>query len=67
MNQGNHKPSAIVKMFWCYSQTNSLGHHVDLDPKHATLFLGWRSLQAEVPTCELHGELHFDLMTKRHS
>ena len=42
---------------------HSLCHHADFDSKHAALLLGRRSLQAEVPTCELHRELHFDLKT----
>lgn len=45
-----------------------LCHHVDFDSKHPALLFGRRPLQAEVPTCKLHGELHFDLTTdEKHS
>lgn len=48
-------------------RTCLLCHHIDFDSKHPTLLFRRRSLQAEVPTCEFHGELHFDLMMNKHS
>lgn len=48
--------------FKLIAKKHSLCHHVDFDSKHPTLFFGRCSLQAKVPTCELHGEFHFDLM-----
>lgn len=44
--------------------TYVLCHHVDFDSKHPTLFFRRRPLQAEVAAGELHGEFHFELMTK---
>lgn len=40
---------------------SSLGDNRNLDPKHARLLAGWHPFEAELPTGELHWQLHFHL------
>lgn len=57
-----HKLAEKQPIWASSTRTCLLCHHIDFDSKHPTLLFGRRSLQAEVPTCEFHGELHFDLI-----